>query len=74
MHQDSATEYSGALSSYDTSSLVTGLCARHAQTDHLELQVWDKGNSTGQFPARRALLLCLADLLPCHLVAVEKLC
>lgn len=26
-----------------------------AQTNHLELQVWDRGHSTGQFPAARAL-------------------
>ena len=54
--------------------LMPGSCATPAQTDCLEFQVWDRGNSTGQFPANRPLSLGLAGLLPCHLVAAVELC
>lgn len=54
--------------------LTPGLCASPAQTDCLEFQVWDRGNSTGQFPATRPLSLGRVGLLPCHLVAAAELC
>lgn len=53
---------------------MPGSYASPAQTDRLEFQVWDRGNSAGQFPANRVLSLALAGLLPCHLVAAVELC
>lgn len=52
---------------------MPGPCASPAQTDCLECQAWDRGNSAGQFPAHIAHLLGPAGLVPCHLVAAAEL-
>lgn len=45
--------------------LMPGSLPSPAQTNHLEFQVWDRGNSTGQFPADRALCWSLLSCGSC---------
>lgn len=53
---------------------MPGSRAGPTRTDRLEFQVWDRGNSSGQFPANRALSLGLAGRLPCCRVAAAERC
>lgn len=53
--------------------LMPGSLPSPAHTNHLEFQVWDRGHSTGQFPAARALSLGPAGLC-WHVEAGAELC